>query len=350
MIDDMSTDNDHLPTLDETSEETGSKGKSWKTRLILFFVVMALLFGGAYTLYLNLLDSEFFSDAGETTVIEELIQDNRSLTDRLGKLEEQLNKVLEHQGLHGKAIKDLQGSSGGNRTRWAIVEAERLLVVANHRLHLAKDIDAAIAALRTADQQLRALSHPRLLEVRKILAKEIKTLESLERLDVVGLTSGLQAIQGDVQNLPLAVNLQKNSRAQGDKPGTDARPEDVQQHKSISSLGEIWADIKGLVNIRDDVKVDQRLLSPEKSFFVRENLKLSLSGAQHTLLTGDAPLFKHQIGQVIQLIDDYFDLNNGTVMAARKQLLKMASIKAGSKWPEIDGSLKLLRKIGADIS
>lgn len=341
--------------ISDISDDAKSGQKNWKIRIILFFLITALLAGGAYYLYLQMLDTELLSETSETSVLEELMQDNRNLADRLSKQEKQLETVLETQEILTKALKELQGSSGRNRSRWTLIETERLLVVANHRLHLAKDIDAAINALRTADHQLRTLSDPRLLEVRKLIAKEIKALDSLERLDVVGLTSRLSAISDDAKNLPLSVNTQKFEKTPGknlatENPAAGDNADTGTDSDSDSFLGEIWRDLKGLVNTRDDIKQDQRLLSPEQSFFVRENFKLKISATQHALLAGNMVLFKDQITQTLDLIETYFDVNKSEVLVVKKQLLEMQSHKTGQKWPEINGSLELLRKVTSDLS
>ena len=233
-----------------------------------------------------------------------------------------------------------------NRLEWTLTETEQLLVIANNRLQLARDSRSALAALRAADQQLQLLASPKLLPVRRELAREISLLESLDKLDVSGITLRLATLAESVDRLPLATDTRLHEfepgKAQAGQGSAQVAAADTGWRQTAHSL---WQDILSLVRIRNDMELQRPLLPPEQQYFLRENLRLMLYGAKQALLQGSIPTYQQNLKSAQRLIKDYFDLNSQSVISAQSELGKLQGMRTVADLPDITSSLTTLRRL-----
>ncbi|MHB8743330.1 MAG: uroporphyrinogen-III C-methyltransferase [Sulfuricaulis sp.] len=236
-----------------------------------------------------------------------------------------------------------------NRQEWALTETEQLLVIANNRLQLARDPHSALAALRAADQQLRALASPKLLPVRRELAREITLLEPLDKTDITGITLRLATMADTVDSLPLAVDIQMHQYAKEKAPGTaNGTPVAAADNGWRQMTWSLWQDIRSLVRIRNDVSSQRSLLPPEQQYFLRENLRLMLFGAEQALLQGSVPTYQQNLKTAVHLLKDYFDVNSPVVSAVQNELSELQTTKLATELPDISDSLAMLRRISGE--
>lgn len=255
---------------------------------------------------------------------------------RVGALTETQNTLTETQNTLKTAVDRVQAELGRNQTQWMVSEAEQLLLIANRRLQLAHDASSALAALRAADRQLELLASPKLLPVRREIAKEINQLESLDRTDIAGMSLRLGSIADSIDKLPLA-------------PDLSARPSQVaaaeNQDSGIStSARSIWRDLLGLVRIRRQNTMQRPLLPPEQQYFLRQNLQLMLYGAQRALLQGDVATYQQNLKTATRWLEEYFDKDSAAVDAAQQELEKLRTTPVMTPLPDITASLDMLRQ------
>jgi uroporphyrin-III C-methyltransferase len=257
--------------------------------------------------------------------------DLRGALDQTAK---QVSTLTETQNTLKSAVDRVQAELGRNQTQWIVSETEQLLLIANRRLQLARDANSALAALRAADRQLELLASPSLLPVRREIAKEISTLETLDRADIAGMSLRLGGVADRVDQLPLAADL----RAQPPQVAAAGNDNDDNSARSI------WRDILGLVHIRRQDTTHRPLLAPEQQYFARENLRLMLYGAQHALLQGNVPTFQQNLDTAVRWLGDYFDQESALVNTAQQELKTMRATPVMNELPDITGSLEVLRK------
>jgi uroporphyrin-3 C-methyltransferase len=264
-----------------------------------------------------------------------------ALEQTLATLQQQLTRATEVQGTLRASVEKLLNDLGRDRGDWRMAEAEQLLLIANYRLQLARDVDTAVAALRAADRQLQALADPQLLPVRKLIADELTQLQSLKRPDVPGMTLQLQSLAGTVSQLPLQIDRRYHTSpvstaASGAGSATDG-------YRVM--LHEMWHDLLSLVRIRTTTEPVQALLTPEQSYFLRQNLQLMLYGAQLALLEDDAPTYTHSLATARTWIEQYFDANAPAVTHAQQELQDLQEQNISFELPDISPSLKALRAL-----
>lgn len=251
--------------------------------------------------------------------------------------EDQIRALTETQNTLRTAVESMRAEFGRNQAQWIVNEAEQLLLIANRRLQLARDVRSALAALRAADHQLELLADPALLPARREIAKEITQLESLERADIPGIALRLGSLAETIEQLPLAPDL----RARGEQLAAANASQGASEDKPANS---IWRDLLSLVRIRRHDTAQRPLLAPEQQYFARENLRLMLYGAQHALLQGFIATYQQNLATASRWLRDYYDQGAAAVEAVQQEIDKLRATPMMTELPDITASLELLRK------
>jgi uncharacterized protein HemX len=278
-----------------------------------------------------------------------LVNSKRGLTDAKGRLfqveqetaqlqqlsaqmNQELGTLRETQETLRSGVQALHGEIGKGRRAWLIAETENLLVIAQHRLAYARDARQALAALRVADRQLQQIGDPDYQPVRKQLESEIGALEAFERLDLSGMAQRLGQLGARVDTLsliPEPVRIPEGGATAGGEQGF---------------LREVWKDLRTLVSIRSTTDVHRPLLLPEQKYFLRENLRLMLYGAQVALLHGDIATVELNVNAARRWLRDYYDAGTPAVQAATAELEGILKTRPVNL-PDISASLKSLREV-----
>lgn len=303
--------------------------------LALILALIALT-GTAYLWYALLYSRHDLLATDVVGALSRLEAQDRELRDSLAPVEEDLVQVRENQITIRTALDKLQNEMVRNRTEWMLSEAEQLLVIANHRLQLARDVSSAVSALRAADRQLSQVANPDLLPVRRQIAREITQLEAIEKTDIAGIALKLANLADSVDSLPLVIQ----AKAAPSVAATDARPGDWRD-----SARSLWADLLGLVRIRYDVEGRAPLLAPEQQYFLRENVRLLFFGAQHAILQGNVAVYRRDLETARRWIKEYFDNQTQAVTHLLTALDGLLGVKLTGDLPVIATSLDMLRRL-----
>lgn len=278
--------------------------------------------------------------------LDRIESDSNQALETVANTEKDIKTLKETQGAIKASLEKLNSDLRRNRMEWSLTETEQLMIIASNRLQLARDTRSALAALRAADQQLQQLAMPKFLPVRRQLAREISMLESQDKLDVSGVTLRLVTLAETVDNLPLALDIRlreiDETKAPATKGDAQVASTDGNWRQTARSL---WQDILSLVRVRDDVASQRPLLPPEQQYFLRENLRLMLYGAQQALLQGNVPTYQQNLKTAQRLLKDYFDVESQVVNAMQAELGRLQAMKLLTEMPDITGSLAALRRL-----
>ena len=182
------------------------------------------------------------------------------------KLQTEFNDALvgsaKEQALLKEEVQHLSDSTtaisnriGIQSTTWIIAEAEYLLTLANYRISLDKDVATAIAALTAADQRLKQVGDPGLLDVRREISDEINALRSVEVPDIAGMAFELAALASSAEQLPLIIKQREQNLA-GSFSSTREATRQVENVSGV--MNAVWKDIKSLVVVRkNDRPIDR---------------------------------------------------------------------------------------------
>lgn len=320
-----------------------STGRGARTGLLAGGLALILasitLVAAGYVWYLLFYEKQELMTVDLAGGLDEVRRETQTLRQDLAALEPEVRTLKENQDTIRAALNKMAGDFTRRRAEWALAEAEQLLVIANNRLQLARDVRSALNALRAADALLKELADPKLLPVRRLLAREMNELAALEKADIVGVTLRLGALAESVDRLPLAVEVRTRGNA-APAPGAAA-----ETSRWRDGARNIWQDVLSLVRIRTDVEVQRPLLPPEQQYFARENLRLMLYGAQFALLQGDAAVYRQNLNAANRMLKDFFDLNTQVVSDMQAELDRLKAERVFAELPDISTSLETLRRL-----
>lgn len=275
------------------------------------------------------------SIAGEARVAAKQTQEGlAALQAKVGALEA---KLAESQGQQA-ALDALVQELAHNREERLLSEVEQALNTAAQHLQLSGNVEAALLALQEADARLAAAARPRLLPLRKLIARDMERLKALPLADVPGISLRIESVIGAVDDMPLAFEAKpriepaKASFVPAAAPGNWER-----------LLREVWAELKDLIRVERLDRPHPELLSPTHAFFLRENLKLRLINARLSLLQRDGKTFRQEVKQSQAWVQQYFDVRAKPVQAALATLRQLVAADVGLVMPTLEESLTTLR-------
>jgi len=268
----------------------------------------------------------------------------------LGKSQEQL-----HDAVSGLYAKQTQTSLD-----WVLAEVEYLIFAASQRLVLERDVATAAAALRSADQRLSAAQHPDVFDLREQLGRDIAALEAVKQPDAEGLAIYLANAVGMVDGLPTraiadldmsfsqtstesvsAENWQGVARALWTDLRSLVEIKDGELEDSVARA--LWTDLRSLVEIKDGELEDSVLFDPELRYFLRQNLRLELASARLAILRRDSANFQAAISLAINLLNTYYDTEDGAVSSLISRLDGQLGLQLAPPIPSVSGSLDAVR-------
>lgn len=247
-----------------------------------------------------------------------------------------LEQKLEESRAQQESLQTLYLELASNRDAWTISEAEQLVIIASQQLQLAGNIKPALLALQTADSRLQELDKPQIIQLRKIIGKDIQKLQALPSVDIVGMSLKLEALVDAADKLPLASEHHPRPVA--------ARQPDADSSQWQRLTREIWQDIQRMVRIERMEPPETPMLAPEQRYFLRENLKLRLLAARIALLQHDEATYRDDLHTATLWIKRHFDAQDVTTKTALATLQQLSSSSISIQLPDISESLNAVAK------
>ena len=260
------------------------------------------------------------------TVIKDQAESQKQFDDAV---KNELGTLHERQQAVTEAVAELLKTNRHLRHEWLVAEAEYLVNLASHRLILAQDATTAITALQAADDRLREAGDPSLIVLRKALAEDINSLQSIALPDIAGMSLKLNAIVQDVDDLPL---LTPEPETAAKRTNGSVRPP-VKDWQELPAA--MWEDMKKLIIIRDHQGPIKPLLSPKQHFFLTQNLKLQLEQARLALLTGENDVYHERLETAQDWIGNWFDPESNRTIHMQDQLKQLNAVNVQPSLPEL---------------
>lgn len=273
------------------------------------------------------------------------------------------------------ALNDMYAEFSRARDDRAVSEVQQAIDIAAQQLQLAGNVQAALAALQSADNRLAELDQSRFLGLRKLVARDIERLQSLPLTDASSIALQLETIMGRIDSLPLgfehspqtaapqasapaaaaaapagknaARNTGKGGRAaaaSAPEPAASA-PEGNLAEVSLKVLKDLWADFRQLIRIERLDRPDQALLSPSQAGFLRENLRLRLLSARLALMQRDGRLFTEDIHQSRLWLQRYFDTESRPVASTLDDLAQIEQARLNLTLPSLEETQTAVRNL-----
>ena len=286
----------------------------------------------------------------------------RDANGKLGVLDE---RVAESQ-LQRSQVEDLIQSLSRSRDENVLADVEAGLRVAMQQAALTGSTDPIVTILKQSDERLARYNNPRLERIRRAVARDLDRVRTASAVDVPSLTIRLDEAVRLVDELPL-VSTPERATAAGRAAASaalaaSAPARSVASARSASaasavqasttpawaaSLQHAWEGFSGpfFGELRQAVRVtsiehpEAALMTPDQSFFLRENLKLRLLNARLSILSRQFDLAQADLQQAQTALDRYFDHSSRRVVAV-SDLLRQVAVQAKQvSFPRPDDTL-----------
>lgn len=247
-------------------------------------------------------------------------------------------RVAEFQSQQA-SLEALYRELAPSRDELALSEVEQILALASQQLTLGGNVQAALAAVQVADGKLARLDRPQLAPLRRALARDMDRLKGVPYVDVAGISIKLDQVIAALDTLPLA----KDERLPPPPPATEPADEPAW----LRFLHGIWSDLRSVIRIEVSDRPAAPLVTPQQSFFLRENLRLRLLSARLALLSRDQRAFKADLQAAGGWMKQYFDLHSRPVQAALATLTQQSAVAMPGEIPDLSQSLDAVRTLKA---
>ena len=273
------------------------------------------------------------------TVARQAQEQARDAAARLAVLDARLSEVA----LQRSQLEELMQSLSRSRDENLVVDIESAIRLAQQQAQLTGSAEPLLAALKTADQRVTRAAQPRLTPLQRAIAKDVARIKATTLADTPTLLTRLDELVRLVDELPLA-----NAVASPAVTGS-LRP---QQGDSVMawwqrSLQVVRDEARGLVRVSRIEQPEAALLSPEQSFFLRENVKLKLLNARLGLLSRQLESVRTDLAAAALSLTKYFDASSRKTQAAASLLQQIQGQTRTLELPRVDDTLAALATAAA---
>lgn len=248
-------------------------------------------------------------------------------------LEEKYTESFDQQA----ALKALYQELANNREERMLSDVEQLLVIANQQLQLAGNIKPALLALQASNTRLQGFDSQKAVQLRQSINQDIQRLQNLPLADITNISLKIGGLSQRVDQLALVSDRHPIAYQKSTPANLSTNP----WHKLTQ---EIWQDIKGMVRIERIDHPELALLTPEQTFFLRENIKLHLLTARIALLRHDDVTYKADLEAAQSAIKLHFDGRESLTQNTLDEIKGLTSKPISTELPDIEQSLRLLNQ------
>jgi len=254
-----------------------------------------------------------------------------------------LETRLSEVALQRSQLDELMQSLSRSRDENLVVDIEAALRLAQQQAQLTGSVEPLLAALTSAQQRVARAAQPRLGLLQRALARDIDRVKTAAVTDTPSMLVKFDEMVRLVDELPLA-NAVQPLGAKATKPRVTASHA---QTGWQSLLGLVLDEARNLVRVSEIASPDAVLLSPQQSFFVRENLKLTLLNARLGLLSRQIDATRADLRSAEDTLKKYFDVQSRKTQTAVALLQQLQQQTRNLQLPRVDDTLAVLATAAA---
>ena len=261
---------------------------------------------------------------------------------------------LAEVSLQRSQLEELMQSLSRSRDENLVVDIDSALRLAQQQAQLTGSVEPLLAALKSADQRVTRAAQPRLAQLQRAIARDVARIKATSLADTPSLLIKLDELVTLADEVPIA-NAVGAAAAGGS--GAAAALKNVQSatRKADESMLSWWSrlgtqietELRSLVRVSRVEDPDAALLTPEQSFFLRENLKLRLLNARLGLLSRQIESARGDLGTAAMALGRYFDGSSRKTQTAVALLQQVQAQMRSLDIPRIDETLAALSTAAA---
>jgi uroporphyrin-3 C-methyltransferase len=250
---------------------------------------------------------------------------------------------LSEVSLQRTQLEELMQSLSRSRDENLVVDIESALRLAQQQAQLTGSVEPLLAALKSADLRVTRAAQPRLTPLQRAIARDVSRIKATALADTPALLVKLDELVQLADELPVANAL------------PTARSNDSLKRKPEETVATWWVrmgllvrdELRNLVRVSRIEEPEAALLSPEQSFFLRENLKLKLLNARLGLLSRQIESVRSDLSAASAAVGKYFDASSRKTLAANALLQQVRGQMKALELPRVDETLAALATAAA---
>ena len=240
-------------------------------------------------------------------------------------------------------LEELMQSLSRSRDENLVVDIESALRLAQQQAQLTGSAEPLLAALKSAEQRITRASQPRLAPLLRAIGRDSDRIRAASIADTPGLLIKLDELVRLADDLPVA-NAVATVAAVSAAPPTRLADLPAWWRRVVDVLGQ---EVRNLVRVSRIEHPEAMLLSPEQSFFLRENLKLKLLNARLGLLARQLDAVRADLSASANALQIYFDPASRKTQLAANLLQQVQSQMKSAELPRVDETLAALTTAAA---
>ena len=250
---------------------------------------------------------------------------------------------LSEVSLQRSQLEELMQSLSRSRDENLVVDIESAVRLAQQQAQLTGSLEPLLAALRSAELRVTRAAQPRLTPLQRAIARDVARIKATALADTPALLVKLDELVLLADDLPIA-NAMPTPHA---NETLKRKPEETVTNWWVR-LGLLVRDeVRNLVRVSRIEDPDAALLSPEQSFFLRENLKLKLLNARLGLLSRQIDSVRSDLGTASVSLGRYFDASSRKTQTASALLQQVRGQLKALELPRVDDTLAALATAAA---
>ncbi len=266
----------------------------------------------------------------------ELSQDASAKT---ALFEARLAEVTLQRGQLEELIQSLSRSRDEN----LVVDIESSIRLAQQQTQLTGSVEPLLAALKTADQRVTRAAQPRLAALQRAIAKDIERIKAAAVSDTPSLLVKLDDLIRMTDELVIANAVGTKRLGEKNNPSSPVVPPVWWQ----SALDAVAQEMRNLVRVNRLENAEAALLSPDQSFFLRENLKLKLLNARLGLLARQLESSRADLASASASLGKYFDASSRRTQNAAALLKEVQAQMGNLEVPHVNDTYAALNTVAA---
>ncbi|MDR6538908.1 uroporphyrinogen-III C-methyltransferase [Variovorax soli] len=246
--------------------------------------------------------------------------------------------------LQRSQLEELMQSLSRSRDENLVVDIEAAVRLALQQAEVTGNVQPLLAALKAGDLRIARAAQPRLAPLQRSMQRDAERLRASASADSGETLRKLDDLVRMVDELP-PLNAVA-TRGAGLNPW-QAEPVPADAPWWQRALLMVRNEARSLLRVGRIDRPEAVLLSPDQTFFLRENLKLQLLNARLALLSRQFDTTRNELAAVSTSLNRYFDPASRRVQAAATLLQQLQAQMKTSETPRIDDTLAALTTAAA---
>jgi uroporphyrin-3 C-methyltransferase len=273
------------------------------------------------------------------TLAKQALDQARETAARQALAEAKLSEVA----LQRTQLEELMQSLSRSRDENLVVDIESAIRLAQQQAQLTGSVEPLLAALKSADQRVSRAGQPRLTPVQRAIGRDIDRIKAASLTDLPGILVKIDELVRLADEIPVANAVGSLPSANHALTVGSTDPQ-AWWARALSIVGQ---ETRKLVRVSRIEQPEAALLSPEQSFFLRENLKLKLLNARLGLLARQLESARADLAAASAALNKYFDPGSRKTQSASTLLQQVQSQMRATEIPRVDDSLAALATAAA---